>query len=206
MPRRSGPCTPSQMIRNKQLANIDRTERQNQCHKNSLGAGFAPPSFSTPIQSQGKKRSIFEELTGATTEPQNGLLDSARAPDKPDTPMNNRNTSTPINKTNGALTRTNQIDDSERTLVPDTQPANESVIPETQDDQIPETQDDQVPETQEDYIPETQESYTQEYAATDPVQAQVNHKTVELQHILLLSINKSSFFQNSNQYFFAGFT
>lgn len=166
VPVRNGHCTPSQLIRQKQLAKIEKTG-----HKNSLGP-FNPSSASTPIQAQRKKRSIFEELTGTSAPLRNES--NARAPVEHDTLTNNRNTSTPINKTNRTLTHAKQIDDSDRTLVPDTQPTNASVIPETQDDPIPETQDDQVPASQDEFIPETQDSYTQNNPATDPVQAQVN--------------------------------
>lgn len=177
LPRRSGPSTPAQMIRQKQLAMID-IEKQNKQPKKSLNDVFKPQSSSTPIRSQINKKSMYDELT-RVDKPENELVDSeseARASDKHDTQTHSRNTSTPIHGMNRTLTPANQIDDSEPTLVPDTQHRpDESVIPETQDDQtIPETQDDQViPETQEDRIPETQESYTQNDSVADPVQAQV---------------------------------
>lgn len=154
-------CTPSLLLKHKQKlsANLDLAERRNQTKRHT----FSPPLASTPIQSQRKKNALFEALSGPA-QAQNELIDSlsnARESNEHDTLTKN--------KTNRTLTQSRQIDDSnERTLVPETQAPNESVIPETQDDYIPETQE-------EERIPETQESYTQDYAITDPVQAQVNY-------------------------------
>lgn len=164
VPKR-GACTPSEFIRKKQSVNIDMAAIQNQNRKNSFG--FEPLLFSTPIQSKRKKPSIFQTLN-ASAKPQNEITDSgsnAGRHDKDDALMNNKSTSTPINKTNRTLTQANQSEDSQSTLVPATQTSNESLIPETQDDHVPETQEER--------LPETEESYTHDYVATEPVQAKV---------------------------------
>lgn len=134
IPRRSGHYTPSQLLRQRQSAYIDMAERQN---RDSVGNHFLPHSFSTPILSQRKKSSIFEHLAGAETS-QNKLIDSVsnlQASEKQHTLTTNGNTSTPKNRTYRMVTQQNQIVDSELTLVPAANPSNESIIPETQDDQ-----------------------------------------------------------------------
>lgn len=55
------------------------------------------------------------------------------------------NTSTPKDRTYRKMTQGSQIDASDLAFVPATQPTNQSVVPETQDDPIPETQEEQVP-------------------------------------------------------------
>lgn len=169
VPRRSV-ATPSQILRQKQKTIMDMAERQSKRDKKSFGAMFEPMSASTPIRTQRKRVSIYDELSGADR-PANELIDSvseARPSDQHDTQTYNRNTSTPKNKTNRTLTQANQTVDSDPTLVPATQHG------QIDDSVIPETQDDQMPETQEERIPETQESHTQDYSVADPVHAQVN--------------------------------
>lgn len=121
------PETQDDQIPETQEARLPTTERNNSI-------------TSTPTRSQRNKSSIHEHHTGAKTL-QNKLSDSvsnARASVKNDTVTINRHTLTPKNKTYQKVIQENQIDDSVSTLVPTAKPANESMIPETQDVGLPE--------------------------------------------------------------------
>lgn len=181
--RRSGNFTPSAILRQKQSANIKSNQiseagKQLKRHRKSLLEAFEPVTFSTPVRNNRAKTSFLkrpadkpesepvvrtpsDRIEAQTPEPQsNDINNSANVSQAP----------SPIDESERTLTNKNRNDESvSNTIIPETQ-NNDSVIPETQEDQIPQTQDEV-------YIPETQEtdlSATQGDAATDPVQAQVN--------------------------------
>lgn len=140
IPKRSGNYTPSLIIRHKQALHIDLAGRQSQNQKDSLGGGtFRPSICSTPILSQRRKSSIFEELAGPEqAQGGNEPIDSTPNP-RNDTLTNKQNTPIPPDRTY-QKNQESQVDESELTLVPAPRPVNGSVIAETQDNQVPEAQ------------------------------------------------------------------
>lgn len=149
VPIRNANITPSLFLRHKQSLNIGLAGRRSEYRRDSEN-GFTPISSSTPIRAERKRASIFENLAG-NEESQNKLVDSSsnsRTSVQHDTLTNNKNTSTPTDRTYQKVTQASQVDESELTLVPTARPVNESVIPETQDDQISEDEDEPLPETE----------------------------------------------------------
>lgn len=179
--RRSGNCTPSAILRQKQSANIRADQnisagKQLKRHRKSL-QNFQPMTFSTPVRTDRKKTSIFDR-TPAQPESEPVVSTScenigAQTPEAQNNdennPINGSQAPISINESDRTLTDENGGNASvSKTVIPETQ-NNDTIVPETQEDQIPETQDEvYIPATQEDDLPTTQGD-----AATDPVQAQV---------------------------------
>lgn len=123
----------------------------------------------TPTRSQRKRFSRINNIS--EDESSNNITDDEsapsdllhsisqlRSPNGFDTHTINRNTLTLRNETYRKSTPANHTVDGRSISVPETQPANESVIPETQEEQIPETQDDQIPETRQEQTQETEQN------------------------------------------------
>lgn len=134
LPRLSGNITPSLLLRHKQSIHIGLAGRKSQ------PLDFAPPASSTPIRAQRKRTSLFENLAGAE--------ENAEASVQHETLTNNKNASTPNDATYQKVTRGSQVNESELTLVPAAKSANESVIPEMQQDEAAEAQEQPLPETE----------------------------------------------------------
>lgn len=127
-PRQSG-VTPSVLLRQKQIANVNQTmgEQQRDIRKTSLSRFNPGRGTSTPVRAERTKPSFLNQL-------------SLRPEAAPST--NGRTNENDQNEGNNTADRTLTNEMNKNTsIVPETQ-HNDSVIPETQDDYVPETQED----------------------------------------------------------------
>lgn len=181
--RKSSVFTPKDILRQKHVENCKNAMAKNQVKspKDSLG-GFVPTNCSTPVARRDRSipRLAWSQRVTNHSDDEHEQENNLNSPDKTLTGNENAaepevpNILAPETQENSMPIETQQND----TIIPETQ-QNDSVIPETQDNEdtlIPETQEDQLPASQSVHIPETQEDdmpVTQNDVSTHPVQAQV---------------------------------
>lgn len=205
-PRRTRQSEPAELLRQRQMANLQIRKSVESRKSKRFSASFKPPLCSTPT-TQPNVQPIFDVINGERPVVSPINVDSD---DELHETLVNQKAMNVSHNSNRTLTQKNQsVRSKSQTIVPETQP-NDSVIPETQDDPIPETQDCHIPETQEDYVPETQEDYVPETQENDELPTQngedqeyVSIKTClvyfffGLKHSLKCHLNDS--FQTSEQ-------
>lgn len=181
--RKSSVYTPKDILRQKHMENCKNAMSKNLVisPKDSLG-GFVPTNCSTPVTRRDRSipRLAWSQRANKHSDDEREQENNPNSPDKTLTGNENAaepevpNILAPATQENPMPIETQQND----TIIPETQ-QNDSVIPETQDNEdtlIPETQEDQLPASQSVHIPETQEDdmpVTQDDVSTHPVQAQV---------------------------------